>query len=72
MAANWKRNGPGDPRTDIVDVTALGNYSSVTQLTLQSDTDVTKGPLSVAQTLRHAQRLRHRFPAHCPLNRRLD
>jgi hypothetical protein len=37
-------NGPGDPRTVIVDVTGLGNYSSVTQLTLQSDTDLTKGP----------------------------
>ena len=37
-------NGPGDPRTVIVDVTALGNYSSVTQLTLQRDTDLTKGP----------------------------
>jgi hypothetical protein len=31
----------------IVDVTALGNYSSVTQLTLQSDTDLTKGPQPV-------------------------
>lgn len=37
-------NGPGDPRTVVVDVTALGKYSSVTQLTLQSDTDLTKGP----------------------------
>jgi hypothetical protein len=37
-------NAPGDPRTVIVDVAALGNYSSVTQLTLQSGTDLTKGP----------------------------
>jgi hypothetical protein len=37
-------NGPGDPRTIVVDVTALGNYSSVTQLTLQSDTDLSNGP----------------------------
>jgi hypothetical protein len=37
-------NGPGDPRTAVVDVTALGKYSSVTQLTLQSDIDLTKGP----------------------------
>jgi hypothetical protein len=37
-------SGPGDPRTLIVDVSALGNYSSVTQLTLQSDTDLTKVP----------------------------
>jgi hypothetical protein len=40
-------NGPGDPRTIVVDVAALGNYSSVTQLTLQSDTDLTKGPQPV-------------------------
>lgn len=56
-----------DLRTVIVDVTALGNDSSVTQLTLRSDTDLTKGPqpmtLSVARTL--AQGLRYRFPAHC-------
>jgi hypothetical protein len=37
-------NGPGDPRTVIVHVIALGNYFSVAQLTLQSDTDLTKGP----------------------------
>jgi hypothetical protein len=37
-------HGPGDPRTVIVDVTALGNYFFVAQLTLQSDTDLTKGP----------------------------
>jgi hypothetical protein len=56
-----------DLRTVIVDVTALGNDSSVTQLTLRSDTDLTKGAqpmtLSAAQTL--AQELRYRFPAHC-------
>jgi hypothetical protein len=40
-------NGPGDPRTVIVDVSALGNYSSVTQTTLQSNTDLTKGPQPV-------------------------
>ena len=40
-------NGPGDPRTVILDVSALGNYSSVTQTNLQSDTDLTKGPQSV-------------------------
>ena len=40
-------NGPGDPRTVIVDVTALGSYSSVTQLTLQRDTDLSKGPQPV-------------------------
>ncbi len=37
-------NGPGDPRTIIVDVAALGNYSSVSQPILQSDTDLTNGP----------------------------
>ena len=40
-------NGPGDPRTVIVDVSALGNYSSVTQTNLQSDTDLAKGPQPV-------------------------
>ena len=33
---------------------------------------VTVDSLSVAQTLRHARQLRHRFPAHGPLNRRRD
>jgi hypothetical protein len=40
-------NGPGDPRTVIVDVSALGNYSSVTQTNLQNDTDLAKGPQPV-------------------------
>jgi hypothetical protein len=33
-----------EPHTVIVDVSALGDYSSVSQLTLQSDTDFTNGP----------------------------
>ena len=37
-------NGPGDPRTVIVDVTALGNGFSATQLILQSGSDLTKRP----------------------------
>ncbi len=43
-------NGAGDPRTVIVDVTALGKYSSVSQLNLQSDTDVTNGPQPTSLT----------------------
>ena len=37
-------NGVGDPRTVIVDVCALGGYSSVSQLNLRSDTNLTNGP----------------------------
>jgi hypothetical protein len=68
------RSNARDLRTVIVDVTALGNDSCVTQLTLRSDTDLTQGPqpmtLSAAQT--PAQGLRYRFLHIVPLNRRLD
>ena len=37
-------NGPGTPRTVIVDVSALGNYHSVVQTTLNSKTDANAGP----------------------------
>lgn len=37
-------NGPGDPRTVIVDVSALGTLSSAEQLTLDANTDATNGP----------------------------
>jgi hypothetical protein len=43
-------NGSGDPRTLIVDVSALGNFSSVSQITLQSNTDIVKGPQPVSLT----------------------
>lgn len=41
-------NGAGDPRTVIVDTTALGNFSSAQQYTLQRDTDLTNGPQPVS------------------------
>jgi hypothetical protein len=50
VANGRNNNGPGDPRTVIVDVTALGNGSSVTQLILQSDSDLTKGPQPLTLT----------------------
>lgn len=37
-------NGPGAPRTVIIDLSALGNYSTVTQTTLQNGTDTVNGP----------------------------
>jgi hypothetical protein len=41
-------NGTGDPRTVIVDVSALGNFSSATTLTIDGKTSVTNGPSQVA------------------------
>jgi len=41
-------NGPGAPRTVVIDVSALGNYSTVTQTTLQNGTDTVNGPQPVA------------------------
>ncbi len=41
-------NGPGVPRTAVVDVSALGNYTTVTQTTLQNGTDTVNGPPPVA------------------------
>jgi len=43
-------NGPGAPRTVIVDVSALGNYTSVVQTTLNSKTDASAGPSPVGLT----------------------
>ncbi len=37
-------NGAGDPRTTILDISALGNFSTVTQLNIDASTDVTAGP----------------------------
>jgi len=41
-------NGPGAPRTVVLDVSALGNYTTVTQTTLQNGTDTVNGPQPVA------------------------
>jgi len=37
-------NGSGDPRTIIVDVSALGSFSSASQLTIDKNTDPASGP----------------------------
>jgi uncharacterized protein (TIGR03437 family) len=40
-------NGTGDARTFELDVSALGSFASVTQITLDADTDPTAGPVAV-------------------------
>ncbi|MGA3135038.1 MAG: hypothetical protein ABSC88_03495 [Terracidiphilus sp.] len=37
-------NGPGAPRTVLVDTSAFGNFSTATLLVIDGNTDVTKGP----------------------------
>jgi hypothetical protein len=44
-------NGAGDPRTTIVDISALGNFSSATQLTIDKNTDVVNGPAPMPITV---------------------
>lgn len=41
-------NGPGAPRTVVLDASALGKYTTVTQTTLQNGTDTVNGPRPVA------------------------
>jgi hypothetical protein len=41
-------NGPGAPRTVIVDLSQLGSFSSATELTIDANTDVTAGPQAVS------------------------
>ncbi len=43
-------NGPGDPRTVVVDVSAWGSFSSATLLTLDASTNPTTGPTPVTLT----------------------
>jgi len=43
-------NGPGVLRTVLLDVSALGNFSSATLLTIDKNTDVTAGPVSAGLT----------------------
>jgi hypothetical protein len=43
-------NGPGTPRSVIVDVSALGSFSSATQLTIDANTDPTQGPSTTPVT----------------------
>jgi hypothetical protein len=41
-------NGTGEPRTVIVDFSALGNFSTATTLTIDANTNVANGPSPVA------------------------
>jgi len=41
-------NGTGDPRSVIVDLSALGNFSSAATLTIDANTSVANGPSPVA------------------------
>lgn len=41
-------NGTGAPRTVVLDVSALGNYSTISQIILQNGTDTVNGPQPVA------------------------
>src|SRR5208337_5114842 len=43
-------NGPGAPRRVIVDVSALGAFSSATELTIDAGTDPTQGPSATPVT----------------------
>jgi hypothetical protein len=45
--ATTDNNGGGDPRTVIVDVSALGTFSSATSLTIDAKTSATSGPVPV-------------------------
>jgi hypothetical protein len=46
-AAN-DNDGPGDPRTVVVDVSALGPFATATQLTIDANTDTVNGPAETA------------------------
>ena len=43
-------NGAGDPRTVVVDVSALGTFSSETSITIDKNTNATSGPAAVSIT----------------------
>lgn len=43
-------NGPGAPRTVVVDLSALGQFTSGTQLTIDANSDTTNGPATVSIT----------------------
>jgi hypothetical protein len=45
--ATTDNNGAGEPRTVIVDVSALGTFSSVTSITIDAKTSATSGPVPV-------------------------
>jgi len=41
-------NGTGDPRTVVLDFSALGNFSSVSEVTMDKNTNVANGPIQVS------------------------
>lgn len=41
-------NGPGDPRTVIVDISALGNFTSASQITIDATTSAANAPAPAA------------------------
>jgi hypothetical protein len=43
-------NGPGAPRTVVVDLSQLGNFSSATELTIDANTNVASGPAAASVT----------------------
>lgn len=43
-------NGPGDPRTVVLDLSALGTFSSASQLTIDATTDPIAGPTPTSVT----------------------
>ena len=45
--ASTDNNGTGDPRTAIVDVSALGTFSGATSITIDAKTNATSGPASL-------------------------
>ena len=50
MNPTTDNNGPGAPRTVIVDVSSLGTFSSAMQLTIDASTDATRGPSATPVT----------------------
>ena len=40
-------DGPGDPRTVVLDVSALGTFAAATELTMDANTDTANGPTEV-------------------------
>jgi hypothetical protein len=44
-------NGAGDPRTAIVDISALGNFTSASQLNIGASSDLSNGPQSSSITV---------------------
>jgi len=50
-------NGPGDPRTVIVNVSALGTFSGATTITIDKNTNAANGPVSQSIIRRRRYRL---------------